>query len=156
MNRFRAQQALPQIGEKQDRIEHAKILIVGVGALGSVVAELLCRAGVRDLTLCDYDIVDESNLQRQSLYTHLDIGRLKVEAAKEHLIAIDPLCLVKTICEPFSTSIPLAFDCIIDGTDSLDARFLLNDAALQARIPLIIGTASGTSGLVYVVSKGAC
>jgi adenylyltransferase/sulfurtransferase len=156
MSRHDTQASLPEIGEKgQQRIEDAHILIVGVGALGSVAAELLCRAGVRNITLCDYDIVQESNLQRQSLYTTDDVGRLKVEAAKEHLIAIDPMCLVTPVAEPFSSATPLSgVDLIIDGTDSLNARLLLNDAAKKSGIPLVIGAAGGTRGIIFAVAAG--
>jgi adenylyltransferase/sulfurtransferase len=141
----------------QERINSAKVMIIGVGALGSVVAELLCRAGIRDITLCDYDIIEESNLQRQGLYTTGDLSRLKVEAAKEHLIAIDPLCLVATIAEPFSSQTDMrGYDLIIDGTDSLDARLLINDVARRSDIPLVIGTASGTRGMVFAVTGSPC
>jgi molybdopterin-synthase adenylyltransferase len=151
------QTALPQIGEGQERLSQANILIVGVGALGSTAAEILCRAGVGNITLCDFDIIEESNLQRQSLYTTVDIGRLKVEAAKEHLISIDPNCLVKTVEEPFSPDTSISeYDLVIDGTDSLDARLVLNDAALRHKKPLVIGTASGTAGMVYVVQGSPC
>ena len=148
---------IPHVGVLgQAKLEQASILIVGVGALGSTVAELLCRAGVRNLTLCDYDIVEESNLQRQSLYESQDIGRLKVDAAKEHLIAIDAMCLVKTIPEPFSEIDVQHFTLIIDGTDNLETRLLLNDVAKKAGIPLIIGTASGTNGMLFVVNGSPC
>lgn len=157
MSRHDQQSALPEIGhEGQQIITKARILVVGVGALGSTAAELLCRAGVGELTLCDYDIVEESNLQRQSLYTTEDIGRLKVEAAKEHLIAIDPMCIVKSIPEPFSASTPLdGISVVVDGTDNLDSRLLLNDACRKTGVPLVIGTASGTRGLVFVARPGA-
>jgi molybdopterin/thiamine biosynthesis adenylyltransferase len=156
--RHQAQLAIPQIGsEGQAKIEEANILIVGVGALGSTVAELLCRTGVRNITLCDYDIIEESNLQRQSLYQSTDIGRLKVEVAKERLIAIDPMCLVTIIAEPFSTKVDVrSFTLIIDGTDALDTRLLLNDVARKMNTPLIIGTASGTSGMLFVVHGSPC
>jgi molybdopterin/thiamine biosynthesis adenylyltransferase len=156
--RHLAQINLPQIGPAgQAKLEHANILIVGLGALGSVVAELLCRAGVRDLTLCDYDIIEESNLQRQGLYQSTDLGRLKVEVAKERLIAIDPMCVVAIVPEPFSEKIDLhPFTLIIDGTDSLETRLLLNDSARKANLPLIIGTAAGTTGMVFVVQGSPC
>jgi molybdopterin-synthase adenylyltransferase len=155
---MRHQAQIGIVGEEgQRKISSAKILIVGIGALGSVAAELLCRAGVGNITLCDYDFVEESNLQRQALYTTADIGRLKVEAAKEHLIAIDPLCLVSTIPEPFSAELDLsAIDIIIDGTDSLQARLVINDAAKKAGVALIIGAASGATGMVFTTSEKAC
>jgi molybdopterin-synthase adenylyltransferase len=112
---------------------------------------------VRDLTLYDYDIIEESNLQRQSLYTTADVGRLKVEAAKEHLIAIDPMCLVTVHASPFSGDVDVgAFTLIIDGTDSLEARFLLNDAAKSAGVPLVIGAASGTGGAAFLAREDVC
>lgn len=155
---MRHRHQIPIIGERgQDRLAKANVLIVGVGALGSVVAELLCRAGVGTLTLYDFDIIEESNLQRQALYTTNDIGRFKVDAAKEHLIAIDPNCLIKAVNEPFTGSVALdEFDIIIDGTDSLDARLLLNDAAKKGNKPLVIGAVAETQGMLFVVNGSPC
>ena len=156
--RHKAQASLPQITEAgQRRLYEANVLIIGVGALGSAVAELLCRAGVRNMTLYDYDIIDETNLQRQSLYTTLDLGKFKVETAKERLIEIDPHCLVKCVNEAFSPKTNVSeYDIIIDGTDSLQARLLLNDAAKKAGKPLVIGTAAATVGLVFVARDDVC
>lgn len=156
--RHRAQASLEQITpEGQRKLYEAKVLIVGMGALGSAVAEILCRAGVRELTLYDYDIVDETNLQRQSLYTSLDLGKLKVEAAKERLLEIDPQCIIKILPEAFGPQTRIeGHDLVIDGTDSLQARLLLNDSAKRAAIPLVIGTASGATGMVFVSREDAC
>jgi molybdopterin-synthase adenylyltransferase len=132
-------------------------MIVGVGALGSVSAELLCRAGIGRLTLVDFDIVQESNLQRQSLYTELDIGRLKIDAAKEHLLAIDRNCVIHCIAEPYTAETSLeGIDLILDGTDTLATRLLINDAAKKLNIPLIIAAASETKGFVFTVSGSPC
>lgn len=156
MDRYQPQ--IAQIGaEGQERLGQAHVLIVGVGALGSVAAELLCRAGVGALTLCDYDIVEEHNLHRQALYTQEDVGRQKAVAAAQRLRAINPGTRITTIMDPFDESTPLAgITLVIDGTDTLDARLLLNSRARKGSIPLIIGTASGTQGMVYAVTGSPC
>ncbi|MDD9954244.1 MAG: HesA/MoeB/ThiF family protein [Candidatus Woesearchaeota archaeon] len=149
--RHARQVVLDEIGEKgQETITNSHVLIVGLGALGSTVAELLCRAGVARLTFCDYDIIQEDNLQRQSLYTTADIGRLKVEAAAAHVEAIDPSCTVSMITEPFSENVSLdSVNLIVDGTDSLHARLLVNDAAKKKNTPCVFGTAAGTRGFAF-------
>ena len=138
-------------------LSSAHILIIGVGALGSETARRIVESGVKRITLCDYDIVEESNLARQPLYAKADIGRKKVDAAKDRLIAIAPDCRVTTIDEPFSSTTSLdGIDIIIEGTDSLDARHLINDTAKRAKIPLVIGMASKNIGFAIGVGTGAC
>ncbi len=156
MVRHESQLALPEIGERGQRaIARARVLVVGVGAIGSVAAELLCRAGVGALVLQDFDIVQESNLQRQALYTSADIGKHKAGAARAHLRAIDPSCAVEASADAFSAATPLAgIDLIVDGTDSLAARMLMNDAARKAGIPLVIASAALTRGVAFTATPG--
>ena len=88
--RYSRQVILPEIGkEGQEILEKKKVAIIGLGALGSVAAELLCRAGIGSLLLVDRDVVEESNLQRQLLYTEKDLGKSKVSTAQERLQQIN-------------------------------------------------------------------
>lgn len=130
----------------------ATILVVGVGTLGSEIARRLSEKGVKQLILCDYDIVEERNLERQPLYTREDIGKQKVDSAISHLKGS-----VTGIPKPFSEDVSLeGVDIIIEGTDSLEARLLINDAARKAGIPLIVGTASENKGFVFPVTGSPC
>lgn len=152
MDRHAQQKALLEIGESgQQNIKNANILIVGMGALGSVVAELLCRAGVGRLTVMDFDIVEETNLQRQALYTTEDIGHPKVNIAKKHLRAIDPTTEIIPENRALSSTEDLStYTIIIDGTDNLQTRFLLNDLAGQSKKPVVYAMASQTHGQVLI------
>jgi len=128
------------------------ILLIGLGALGSRTAKLLCQKGVQ-LTFCDYDIVEEQNIVQQSLYTKEDIGLLKVDVAKKRLRALFPATMITTIAQPFSSDTDLSlYDIIIEGTDSLTTRLLINDAAKKYDKPLIIGAASKTAGMCFTVT----
>ncbi|MEK7414812.1 MAG: ThiF family adenylyltransferase [Planctomycetota bacterium] len=144
----------------QARLRLARVLVVGVGALGSAVAEMLCRAGVGHLRLVDRDIVEESNLQRQALYTHDDAhhGRAKAHAAAAHLNTIDPQC----ICEPIAGELTAATvagllsgsDLAIDGLDNFPARHLLNEACCRAGVPWIHGAVLGAYGVSMPILPG--
>lgn len=149
----------PILGSQgQARLQESSILIVGIGALGSVNAELLCRAGVLRLTLQDFDIVQEHNLHRQAMYTAEDIGRHKVDAAEDMLRRINPDVSIETLKTPFGPGAQFdSVDCIIDGTDDLHTRLVMNDLASMHKIPLIIGTASGTRGMIMpILPDRAC
>lgn len=147
---------VPEVGrEGQRRLAAARVLVVGVGGLGCAAALGLARTGIGALRLVDSDRVDASNLGRQVLFTEADLGRLKVEAAAGALRLHAPELDVETIPEPL-TRANLAhalegIDLVVDGTDSLAPRRLLNAAAFTAGVPVIFGGATGTSGLVLPV-----
>jgi molybdopterin/thiamine biosynthesis adenylyltransferase len=106
-------------------------MIIGMGALGSAVAELLCRAGTGELTIVDYDIVEARNLGRQSLYTVDDVGVRKVDAAKCHLIGMDPMCVVQALPQPFreiSDTTIGAHALVIDATPAGGRAYRLSAA----------------------------
>lgn len=156
--RYSRQTALREVGEAgQARLAASTVAIVGMGGLGTTAAELLCRAGVGTLVLVEYDIVELSNLQRQALYDEKDIGKLKVEAAAEHLKIINGNVKIIThaakINDDDETAIRLldGADLILDCTDNLETRRVINARSVESKVPFIFCTAQGTAGMVYVV-----
>ncbi len=147
--------------EGQGKLSRSRVLLVGCGALGSVIAEILVRAGIGCLTLADRDYVDESNLQRQSLYTESDCraGMPKATAAARHLAEINSQTeLVPKILDvnasTISTLVP-GHDLILDGTDNFEARFLVNDASLKWRVPWVYGACVGAYGMCVAFVPGS-
>jgi molybdopterin/thiamine biosynthesis adenylyltransferase len=122
------------------RLIRARALIVGVGGLGAPAATALATAGIGGLGLADPDVVELSNLPRQPLYVTTDVGRPKVTVAAERLRALAPGLHVETWqTRVMSADLPLAraFDVILDGTDTIAAKFAVNDLAVAARVPLV-------------------
>ena len=150
--RFRG---LGALGQKA--IRAAEVAIVGVGALGSVLAEIMARAGVGRLTLVDRDYVEASNLQRQSLFTEDDAerGLPKAVAAAARLKAINSEVDVRGLVADFATEGAETFlkgqSLVLDGTDNFEARYLLNDVCLRAGIPWVYGACVGAHGLALLV-----
>jgi len=159
--RFSRQIAFSGIGnDGQRRLSVARAAILGLGALGTVAADRLCRAGAGYLRLIDSDKVELSNLQRQLLYTEADIGKPKVIASAERLheinseITIEPL---QTRLESSGDPALAGVDIVLDCTDNAAARYLINDGCRKSGIPWIHGAAAGSSGVVFaVVEGGAC
>jgi molybdopterin/thiamine biosynthesis adenylyltransferase len=144
---------LPQIGKSgQSTLLHSHALIVGMGGLGSPVALYLTAAGVGELTLCDYDRVDLSNLQRQVLHSTADIGELKTESATATLKAINPEVKINTIDyyadEEELGNIAQSANIILDCTDNFESRFGLNRISRETLTPLISGAAIRWEGQV--------
>ena len=140
--RYSRQVILPDVGEEgQAKLLDARVLIVGAGGLGSPVALYLAAAGVGTIGLIDHDRVDLSNLHRQVLYTTEDIGRPKVEVAAERLRAMNPDVNVITYDEPLFSDNALdilrEYDVVINGTDNFPTRYLVNDACVLLRKPLV-------------------
>ena len=144
----------------QRRIMNSTVAVVGMGALGSVSAQLLVRAGIGRMILIDRDVVEESNLQRQLLYTSLDIGKSKVVAAREKLLEINPALKIETYAvhvDATQVCILEKAEIIVDGTDNMITRLILNDYAQKSKKTLIYGSAIKTSGYVMaVVPNGPC
>lgn len=144
---------LPQIGEAgQQALIDAHAMIVGIGGLGSPVALYLAAAGVGKLTLCDYDRVDLSNLQRQVLHSTHDLNQLKTESAKAKLEAINPAIVIQTIDyvadEAELKQVAQHANIILDCTDNFESRFGLNRISRQTNTPLISGAAIRWEGQV--------
>ena len=144
---------LPQIGESgQDTLLASHALIVGMGGLGSPAALYLAAAGIGEMTLCDYDRVDLSNLQRQVLHTTADIGELKTASATASLHAINPEIKINNVDyyadEEELTSIAESASVILDCTDNFESRFGLNRISRATRTPLVSGAAIRFEGQV--------
>ena len=140
--RYSRQIRLPKIGELgQQKLHDASVLIIGMGGLGSPVALYLAAAGIGNFRIADFDQVDESNLQRQIIHHHGNIGQLKAESAAETLRAINPDINIETLdysmtYEDFIEQ-SHGMDLIIDCTDNFTTRFELNDVSLECKIPLV-------------------
>jgi adenylyltransferase/sulfurtransferase len=158
VSRYSRQERFFGIGpEGQERIREARVLVAGVGALGSVLAETMARAGVGALTLVDRDYVEESNLQRQSLFDEEDAraGLPKAAAAEAHLRRLNSEVEVRghvaDLGPDNADALVRGHDLLLDGTDNFETRFLLNDVCVRARVPWIYGACVGAYGLALLV-----
>lgn len=152
--RYARHLVLPEIGEAgQAKLAVSSVLVVGAGGLGAAAAGSLAAMGIGRLGLADHDRVELSNLQRQVLYETADIGRLKVEAAKDRLEEINPECEVIPIAERLTAenaeALVAGYDIIVDGTDNFATRFALNDACFHAQKTLVSAAISGFSAQAY-------
>ncbi|HKP52839.1 MAG TPA: ThiF family adenylyltransferase [Chloroflexia bacterium] len=159
--RYSRQTVLPQIGQAgQEKLRAATVAIVGVGALGSSMAEMLARAGVGTLRLADRDYLELHNLQRQSLYTEADIesGLPKAVAASRHLGEINSEVQVEPWVADITPENVLGLvegaAVVLDGTDNLQTRYLLNDACLSKGIPWVYSGVVGVCGVSLTVEPG--
>jgi len=146
---------LPQLGlAGQKRLLSSRVLIVGLGGLGAPVLQYLAAAGVGTIGLCDGDRVDESNLHRQVIYGVDDVGLWKVEAAANWLKGHNPALSIRAfqdfIDESNVRSLLADFDVVVDCTDNLAARYVLNDACLALGLPLVYGALHRFEGQVSV------
>lgn len=157
--RYNRQIIIKEIGEEgQERLKSAKVLIAGVGGLGSPVAINLAAAGVGVIRLVDHDRVDLSNLNRQVLHWNEDIGRKKVDSALEKLRKLNPDIKIEAIGETINDSnisqIVDDSDLIVDAMDNLATRYLLNKCAIEKNIPFFHGAVRGFEGRVMTVIPG--
>ena len=155
-DRYRRQVVLPEIGAKGQRdLADARVAVVGLGALGSISADLLVRAGVGHIRLVDRDVVELVNLQRQSLYSETDVDRPKADAAGERLRNVNSDISIEAVARDVHAGtvgdILRDVDAIVDGTDNLETRFLLNEAAIDAGLPFVYGGAIATYGMVFAM-----
>ncbi|MBT9176267.1 MAG: Molybdopterin-synthase adenylyltransferase [Firmicutes bacterium] len=164
MERYSRQIALPFVGKDgQAKLGASKVTVVGCGALGTVSAELLVRAGVGSVQIVDRDIVELSNLQRQLLYTERDAAeRLpKALALAAHLKAINSAVEVQPVVADFGGNKAVALlsgsTVVVDATDNYVTRFTINDACLELKLPWVYGGASGSRGMMATFrEEGAC
>jgi molybdopterin/thiamine biosynthesis adenylyltransferase/rhodanese-related sulfurtransferase len=162
-NRYQRHLLLPEVGESgQLKLLASKVLLLGAGGLGSPAALYLAAAGVGTLGIIDMDVVDESNLQRQILHNMDRIGERKVDSAKKTLTAINPDVNVSTYDVRLGADNILdiidGYDLIVDGTDNFPTRYLVNDASLLKRIPVVHGSIFRFEGQVTVFDpyNGPC
>jgi adenylyltransferase/sulfurtransferase len=146
----------------QQKLKAARVLIVGAGGLGSPASLYLAASGVGRLGIVDGDRVDESNLQRQVLFDSASVGRPKVEAARERLLALNPHIEVRAhefdVRAANVMDLLRDYDVVIDGTDRIATRFVVNDACVLSRKPLVSGAIHRFEGQVmtYVPGRGPC
>ena len=147
-------------GPGQQKLKAARVLVVGAGGLGAPAALYLAAAGVGTLGLVDADTVSLSNLQRQVLFATADVGRLKVEAAAEHLTALNPHLTVEThpawLGEANARTIISGYDLVLDGTDDFATRFAVSDACLAEGKTLVSGALGRWTGQVGVFQGQPC
>ena len=154
IERFSRQLVLKNIGPKgQKKILSSKILIVGVGGLGCPAAENLVRAGVGNLGLIDDDIINLSNIHRQSLFSSKDVKKTKVSIAAKKLKEINPITKIKTyksrLNEKNIENIIKNYEIIIDGSDNFKTKFLINDFCIKFKKRLITGAISKFDGHIF-------
>jgi molybdopterin/thiamine biosynthesis adenylyltransferase/rhodanese-related sulfurtransferase len=153
--RYHRHLLLPEVGEKgQLKLLNSKVLLLGAGGLGSPAALYLAAAGVGTIGIIDMDVVDASNLQRQILHTLDRVGMRKVDSAKAALTAMNPDVKVVTYDTRLGADNVLdiidGYDVIVDGTDNFPTRYLVNDASLVKRIPVVHGSIFRFEGQVTV------
>jgi len=163
LRRYSRHFLLPEVGmDGQARLKDSSVLIVGAGGLGSPVALYLAAAGIGRIGLVDFDNVDESNLHRQILYGKSDVGRPKLEVAKERLLEVNPH--IEIVLHPVrldaSNAIQIisAYDVVSDGTDNFAPRYLVNDSCVMANVPNAYASISRFDGQasVFCAPNGPC
>ncbi|MES2575774.1 MAG: HesA/MoeB/ThiF family protein [Bacteroidota bacterium] len=153
--RYSRQIALPEIGEAgQLKLQNARVLVIGAGGLGCPVLQNLTAAGVGTIGLVDGDLVDETNLHRQLLYTLKDCGNRKVAIAKKAILELNPEIKVDVFPEFFSNQnafeVVSDYQIIVDCTDTLAVRYLINDVAVVKKIPVVYASIYKFEGQVSV------
>ena len=154
-NRYNRHIILSEIGQNgQDKISNAKVLVIGAGGLGCPILQYLAAAGVGNIGIIDFDIVDISNLQRQVLYGTSTLGKNKAEAAKARLEDLNSDISIQAYPEKLTHNNALnlfeTYDIIVDGSDNFETRYLVNDACIITNKPLVFGAIYKFEGQVSV------
>jgi adenylyltransferase/sulfurtransferase len=162
-SRYSRHLILPEVGvEGQQKLKAAKVLCVGTGGLGAPLALYLTAAGIGTIGLVDFDVVDESNLQRQIIHSTPDVGRLKVDSAADKLAALNPYTKVVKhnvmLTSENALEIFRDYDVIADGTDNFQTRYLVNDACVLTGKPNAYGSIFRFEGQasVFATEQGPC
>ena len=163
-DRYSRQIRLGEVGEEgQQKLADSSVLVVGCGALGSMSANALARAGVGTIKIVDRDILELSNLQRQMLFEESHVGMAKAEVAAAALRRINSQIKVEyytlDVTAQNVEDLVADVDVVIDGTDNFETRFLLNDVCLKHNIPWVYGGVVGTVGMIMTIlshNKGPC
>ncbi len=153
--RYSRQMMLPEIDAAgQEKLGAARVLLIGLGGLGSPVSMYLASAGVGNLVLVDFDKVDLSNLQRQIVHSTADIDRPKIDSARDRLQALNPDITIETIDHALEEDALVEqarlADVIVDGSDNFQTRFSVNQASVTTKTPLVSGAAIRFEGQVSV------
>ena len=163
IKRYSRHLIMPEMGmDGQRKLKQASVLCIGAGGLGSPAVMYLAAAGIGRLGIVDFDVVDFSNLQRQLLHTTQDVGRTKLESAKNKVVALNPHVQVDTYEEALSSEnafrLFTGYDVILDGTDNFPTRYLVNDACVLLGIPNAYGSIFRFEGQasVFGTKEGPC
>jgi sulfur-carrier protein adenylyltransferase/sulfurtransferase len=163
IKRYSRHLIMPEMGmDGQRKLKQSSVLCIGAGGLGSPAAMYLAAAGIGRLGIVDFDVVDFSNLQRQLLHTTNDVGRTKLESAKNKVVALNPHVQVDTYEEALSSENAMrlfkGYDVILDGTDNFPTRYLVNDACVLSGIPNAYGSIFRFEGQasVFATKEGPC
>lgn len=163
VKRYSRHLLVPEVGEEgQIKLLDSRVLLIGAGGLGSPAAYYLAAAGVGTLGIIDADRVEESNLQRQILHTTQRVGQYKAESAREAIEALNPdvkvIPYLERLDETNVARLVAEYDVIIDGTDNFPTRYLLNDAAILAKKPVVHGSVFRFEGQVTIFKpyEGPC
>lgn len=153
--RYNRQTILPEIGEEgQYKLSKAKILVIGAGGLAAAILPYLAAAGVGEIGIVDHDVIEISNLQRQVIYKALAVGKSKVQEAKLMISELNPLVKVNAFAEKLSgknaVSLFGKYDIIVDATDNISIKYLINDACLVTNKPIVYGSIFRFQGQVSV------
>ena len=163
LDRYSRQIMLEEIGyQGQLKLQQAKVCVVGVGGLGNPITTRLVAMGIGTIRIVDRDVIELSNLHRQTLFDDSDVGEIKVEAAEKKLQKLNPNVTIEAL--PISVNDYTALevvdgcDLVIDALDSVNARYSLNKACVQKNIPFVTGAAVGVSGQAFTIlpKKSAC
>src|SRR5213594_1444150 len=159
LQRYSRHLILPDVGVAgQRKLKSARVLLVGAGGLGSPAALYLAAAGVGTIGIVDFDVVEESNLQRQVLHSTERLGAKKVDSAAQTLRALNPEVKVighdEVLGEDNVDRLIAGYDAILDGTDTFDVRYTVNDAAVRAGIPVVHASVFRFEGQLTVFAPG--
>ena len=159
LDRFSRQVMLEEIGYNgQVKLKNSRVCIVGTGGLGNPIATRLAAMGVGKLRIVDRDVIELSNLPRQTMFDENDVGQVKVEVAAKKLARINPACRIEALAVSVNdyTALEVVRDCdvVIDALDSVNARYALNKACIKFDIPFVTGAAVGVSGQAFTIMPG--
>jgi sulfur-carrier protein adenylyltransferase/sulfurtransferase len=155
LRRYSKQIMIPEIGiPGQEKLKQAKVLVIGAGGLGCPVLQYLTAAGVGKIAMAEFDMVDETNLQRQVLYGSDDVGKLKSIIAKNRLEHLNSLTEIEIFNLRIDASNSLKilenFDVIVDATDNFNARYIINDSCIILNKPMVHGSIYKYEGMISV------
>ena len=163
LDRFSRQVMLEEIGYGgQLKLKNARVCVVGVGGLGNPITSRLVAMGIGHLRIIDRDVIELSNLHRQTMYDESDVGQIKVEVASKKLQRLNPECKIESLAisvnEYNANEIIDGCDVVIDALDSVNARYALNKACIEKNIPFVTGAAVGVSGQAFTIipKQSAC
>lgn len=153
--RYNRQIILPEVGTNgQEKLQQAKVLIIGVGGLGSAVLPYLAAAGIGEIGIMDDDTIDVTNLQRQVIYNTNSVGKSKVLEAKERILALNPSIKINAFPEKLDAKNAVSlfdyYDIMVDATDNLQTKYLINDACCATNKPFVYGSIYKFEGQVSV------